>query len=37
VAEDLGVGWADQKTTYLSRGREVTWEAYIRSYIEHYG
>ena len=37
VAADLGVGWADEKTTYLSRGREVTWETYIRSYIEHYG
>ncbi len=37
VAADLGVGWADERTTYLSRGREVTWETYIRSYIEHYG
>jgi len=37
VAADLGVAWADEKTRYLSRGREVTWESYIRSYIEHYG
>jgi hypothetical protein len=37
VAEDLGVVWADEKTKYFSRGREVPWETYIRSYIEHYG
>lgn len=37
VARDLGVGWADERTRYLQRGRETTWEAYIRRYIEHYG
>jgi hypothetical protein len=37
VAADLGVTWADGRTKYLNRGREITWEAYIRSYIEHYG
>jgi hypothetical protein len=37
VARDLGVRWADEGTRYLSRGIEVTWESYIRSYIEHYG
>jgi hypothetical protein len=37
VARDLGVSWADEHTRYLSHGREVTWEAYIRRYIEHYG
>jgi hypothetical protein len=37
VARDLGVKWADETTRYLNRGRDVTWEAYIRSYIEHYG
>ncbi len=37
VARDLGVKWADESTRYLNRGREVTWETYIRSYIEHYG
>ena len=37
IARDLGVKWADESTRYLNRGREVTWEAYIRSYIEHYG
>jgi len=37
VAADLGVTWADERTRYLNRGREITWETYIRSYIEHYG
>jgi hypothetical protein len=37
VARDLGVKWADESTRYLNRGIEVTWEAYVRSYIEHYG
>ncbi len=37
VARDLGVEWADESTRYLNRGREITWESYIRSYIEHYG
>ena len=37
VARDLGVKWADERTHYLNRGRQVTWEGYIRSYIEHYG
>lgn len=37
VARDLGVKWADEKTRYLDRGREITWETYIRRYIAHYG
>ena len=37
VARDLAVKWADERTHYLNRGRQVTWESYIRSYIEHYG
>jgi hypothetical protein len=37
VARDLGIRWADARTRYLNRGIEMTWEAYIRSYIEHYG
>ena len=37
VARDLGVRWADEGTRYLIRGLDVTWESYIRSYIEHYG
>ncbi|MGD9616076.1 MAG: WcbI family polysaccharide biosynthesis putative acetyltransferase [Alphaproteobacteria bacterium] len=37
VARDLGVQWADEATRYLNRGLEVTWESYVRSYIEHYG
>ncbi len=37
VAADLGVKWADEKTQYQAFGREMSWEAYIRRYIEHYG
>jgi hypothetical protein len=37
VARDLGVKWVHDGTRYLNRGRELTWEAYVRSYIEHYG
>ncbi|HEX3954352.1 MAG TPA: WcbI family polysaccharide biosynthesis putative acetyltransferase [Stellaceae bacterium] len=37
VARDLGIKWADENTRYLNRGREITWETYTRSYIEHYG
>jgi hypothetical protein len=36
VARDLGVKWADESTTYLYHGRQVTWESYCRSYIAHY-
>ena len=36
VARDLGVKWADERTRYLNHGRQITWEQYIRSYIEHY-
>lgn len=37
VAADLGVKWADENTRYLVLGEEMTWETYIRRYIEHYG
>jgi len=37
VAADLGVRWADAATRYLNRGIEITWESYVRLYIEHYG
>ena len=37
VARDLGIRWADEGTRYLNRGLDVTWENYVRSYIEHYG
>jgi hypothetical protein len=37
VARALGITWADEKTLYAHEGLPVTWEAYIRSYIEHYG
>jgi hypothetical protein len=37
VAQDLGVKWADERTRYLVFGQEMTWEDYIRRYIDHYG
>lgn len=37
VAHDLGVSWADERTLYRNRGAALTWEEYVRLYIEHYG
>ncbi len=37
VARDLGVRWADENTRYLYGGEYITWETYIRRYIDHYG
>jgi hypothetical protein len=37
VARALGITWANEKTLYAYEGRPITWEAYIRSYIAHYG
>jgi hypothetical protein len=37
VAKDLGVRWANERTRYVMHGRELSWQSYIRSYIEHYG
>ena len=37
VAEALGVKWADANTKYLYRGEQITWETYVRRYIDHYG
>ena len=37
VARALGITWADEKTLYPHEGLPITWEAYIRSYIAHYG
>ena len=37
VALDLGVSWADETTHYIICARELTREAYIREYIQHYG
>ena len=37
VAATFGIRWADENTRYLNRGWEVTWETYVRSYIDHYG
>jgi hypothetical protein len=37
VAQALGVVWANERTKYLYGGEEITWETYVRRYIEHYG
>ncbi len=37
VAEALGVKWAGANTKYLYCGEQITWETYVRRYIEHYG
>ena len=37
VATTLGVRWADENTKYLYRGELITWETYVRRYIDHYG
>jgi hypothetical protein len=37
VAQALGVTWAKENTKYLYGGEQITWENYIRRYIDHYG
>ena len=37
VAKALGVKWASKNTKYLYSGEQITWETYIRRYIDHYG
>jgi hypothetical protein len=37
VAKALGVTWAKENTKYLYGGEQITWETYIRGYIDHYG
>ena len=37
VAQALGVTWATENTKYLYGGAQITWETYIRRYIDHYG
>ena len=37
VAEALGARWATPDRKYRFRQEELTWEQYIRRYIEHYG
>src|SRR6516162_3624045 len=37
VANALGVKWAGEATKYLYGGERITWETYVRRYIEHYG
>jgi len=37
VARSLGVDWVNDETQYVFGDRMVTWESYVRLYIEHYG
>lgn len=37
IAAALGVRWAHERTRYAYAGRRITWEQYVRSYIDHYG
>jgi Polysaccharide biosynthesis enzyme WcbI len=37
VAKALGVTWAKENTKYLYGGEQITWETYVRRYIDHYG
>jgi Polysaccharide biosynthesis enzyme WcbI len=37
VAKALDVKWASEATKYLYGGERITWETYVRRYIEHYG
>jgi hypothetical protein len=37
VAKDLGVKWVGENTRYQYGGEKITWEMYVRRYIEHYG
>ena len=37
LAKALGVKWAGEATKYLYGGERITWETYVRRYIEHYG
>lgn len=37
VAQALGVTWATENTKYLYGGEQITWETYVRRYIDHYG
>jgi hypothetical protein len=37
VAQALGVAWATENTKYLYGGEQITWETYVRRYIDHYG
>ena len=37
VAQALGVKWAGESTKYLYGGEQITWETYVRRYIDHYG
>jgi hypothetical protein len=37
VAQALGLTWVKENTKYLYAGEQITWETYVRRYIDHYG
>jgi hypothetical protein len=37
VGSLLGVKWANEKTRYRFENEQITWETYVRWYINHYG
>ena len=37
IAASLGVKWAGENTKYRYGGEQLTWETYVRRYIDHYG
>ena len=37
VGNILGVKWATERARYLYEGEQVTWEIYVRRYIDYYG
>jgi hypothetical protein len=37
VAQALEVVWVDTQTRYTFRDQSLTWEEYVRKYIDHYG
>jgi hypothetical protein len=37
VAQALGLTWVKENTKYLYGGEQITWETYVRRYIDHYG
>lgn len=37
VAAALGVKWIGERTTHIYHGERITWETYVRRYIDYYG
>jgi hypothetical protein len=37
IARMFDVAWADERTAYVVSGHPMTWETYVRRYIEHFG